>query len=128
MMKLIISILVANGVFASSLPKDQKRRLGYNYGSSSSYGSNSGYRSSSSYNASDVYGKNFFVESQNTYYDGYQQAWRYLGHLVKCGYPTSRYYEESSHSGSQDNDDGRYRGNNYCQRYLLWAAVSSICC
>ncbi len=44
----------------------------------------------------------FFVDSTNTYYDGYQQAWRYLGFYVDC------YTKE---------------GTKVCQRYLLWAAV-----
>lgn len=44
----------------------------------------------------------FFVDSRNTYYDGYQQAWRYLGFYVDC------YTKE---------------GQKVCQRYLLWAAV-----
>ena len=68
---------------------------------------------------------NFFADTQSSYYDGYQQAWRYLGHLVKCGYPSDRYDEEDSHSQHSSDGDGRYSGNNYCQRYLLWAAVSS---
>jgi hypothetical protein len=46
----------------------------------------------------------FFVDSRNTYYDGYQQAWRYLGFYVDC------YTKE---------------GTKVCQRYLLWAAVRS---
>lgn len=79
----------------------------------------------SSYNSdSDVYGVNFFAESDSTYYDGYQQAWRYLGWYVACGSPSDRYYDNGS--GSHDsNDNQRYQGNMYCQRYLMWAAVSS---
>jgi hypothetical protein len=67
-----------------------------------------------------AYGTNFFVDSQNTYYDAYQTSWRYLGHMIKCGYPSDRY--ENGGSGSQDNQN--YAGNNYCQRYIMWAAVS----
>jgi len=94
-------------------------------GGSSSGSSNGGSSSStSSYKSSSsgAYGVNFFVDSQDTYYNGYQQAWRYLGHLVKCGYPSDRYNQQNSHS--QDEND-EWEGNNYCQRYLVWAAVSS---
>jgi len=103
----------------------KKRMLeddGSSYASSSSSSSNNGGSSSSSSSSSSrAYGTNFFAESENTYYDGYQQAWRYLGHLVKCGYPSDRYWKHShSHSNDQGND---YNGNNYCQRYLVWAAV-----
>jgi hypothetical protein len=70
-------------------------------------------------------GTNFFANTNNVYYDGYQQAWRYLGHLVKCGYPSSRYNQQDSHSHSGDNGN-KWSGNNYCQRYLVWAAVSCI--
>lgn len=79
--------------------------------------------------SSAVYGTNFFAESQSTYYDGYAQAWRYLGWYVQCGSPSDRYEGSgdgeggSQHSGS--GDDQRYYGNNYCQRFLIWAAVRS---
>jgi hypothetical protein len=66
-----------------------------------------------------AYGTNFFVDSENTEYDAYQTSWRYLGHIVKCGYPSDR-YDGGSGSGSGDSD----QGNHYCQRYLMWAAVS----
>lgn len=79
--------------------------------------------SSSTSSQSGAYGVNFFAESANSYYDGYQQAWRYLGWYVACGSPSSRYYKEESHS--HDSDDGRYQGNMWCQRYLMWAAVST---
>jgi hypothetical protein len=78
-----------------------------------------------SWTHSGAYGMNFFADSQDTYYDGYQQAWRYLGHLVKCGYPSDRYDEQEEHH-SHDEDDGRLSGNNYCQRFLVWAAVSTL--
>jgi hypothetical protein len=70
---------------------------------------------------STVYGTNYYADTQQTYYDGYAQAWRYLGWYVDCNGGSSRYYEKSHHSGSGDS----YKvGNNYCQRYLMWAAVS----
>lgn len=70
------------------------------------------------------YGTNFFAESQNTEYGGYQQAWRYLGWYVKCGYPSDRYNGGGSHEGSHDKQG--LSGNNWCQRYLVWASVSSL--
>jgi len=88
----------------------------------------------SSYSSSSAYGSNFFVDSSATYYDGYQQAWRYLGWYVKCGYPSDRYEESGDEHDSGEHDEGggrklsgddnRWQGNNYCQRYLMWAAVS----
>lgn len=91
--------------------------------------------------SANAYGSNFFVDSANTYYDGYQQAWRYLGWYVKCGYPSDRYDEEESgdheeNHESEDHDDrgrklnsgdnNRWQGSNYCQRYLIWAAVRQL--
>ena len=77
------------------------------------------------YSSANAYGYNWYADTLNTTYDGYQQAWRYLRHMIKCGYPTARYYEQDSHSHSGDNN--QYRGNNWCQRYLIWAAVSVFC-
>ena len=71
----------------------------------------------------EAYGTNFFADSQNTYYDPYQMSWRFLGHFVKCGYPSDRYDKQSQHS--HDNNNQEEFGNNYCQRYLMWAAVSA---
>ena len=95
----------------------------------SSYSSTTSSSSSSYTYNGDAYGTNFFADSDISYYDGYQQAWRYLGWYVKCGAPSSRYDEqEHSHSGSQDNNNNqRYSGNNWCQRYLIWAAVRLNC-
>ena len=80
---------------------------------------------SNSYSSANAYGKNWYVDSINATYDGYQQAWRYLGHMIKCGYPTARYYEQS-HSHDSGDGENKYRGNNWCQRYLMWAAVSKV--
>jgi hypothetical protein len=71
---------------------------------------------------SSVYGRNYYADTQQTYYDGYAQAWRYLGWYVDCNGGSNRYYGQSQHSHSGDNYN---IGNNYCQRYLMWAAVSS---
>jgi hypothetical protein len=92
-----------------------------NYDSSySSDGSGSSWSGSSSSSSSDAYGVNFFAESTNTQYDGYQQAWRYLGWYVDCGNPSGRYNERGSHAS---HDNQKTYGNMYCQRYLMWAAV-----
>jgi hypothetical protein len=83
-------------------------------------------RSSSTSRYGNAYGTNFFVDTYNNYYDGYQQAWRYLGWYVKCGSPSDRYDEDEERShDSKDDNEQRWQGNNYCQRYLIWAAVSS---
>jgi hypothetical protein len=82
-------------------------------------GSSSSYANYGSY--SSVYGSNYYADTAQTYYDGYAQAWRYLGWYVDCNGGSSRYYQRSQHSGSGDSSN---IGNNYCQRYLMWAAVS----
>jgi hypothetical protein len=96
------------------------------YGGYSSYSSSSSSSSSASYTYNgDAYGNNFFADTDVSYYDGYQQSWRYLGWYVKCGSPSGRYDEEDSHENSHDSgdDNTRYSGNNWCQRYLIWASV-----
>lgn len=82
--------------------------------------------SSSSYSSSSgkALGSNLFVDSESTYYDGYQQAWRYLGWYVKCGSPSDRYSNQQHHSHSGDSSSEEDI-NHYCQRFLIWAAVSS---
>jgi hypothetical protein len=80
--------------------------------------------SSSSSSYSDAYGYNFFTDTYEAEYDGYQQAWRYLGWYVACGTPSDRY---NDNSGSHDsNDGGGWEGSNYCQRYLMWAGVRTV--
>jgi hypothetical protein len=60
-----------------------------------------------------------FVEGESEY-DEYQQAWRYLGFMIDCN---------DGWVAGQD-DDGSYDGGTGegCQRYLLWAAVSTTTC
>lgn len=106
---LLLTLAGVHNVIASSYSNN------YN-----NYDNSGGYSTYSSY--SDAYGVNFFAESTNTQYDGYQQAWRYLGWYVACGHPSNRYYQKGSHSHSHDNNNNRYQGNMYCQRYLMWAA------
>ena len=69
--------------------------------------------------AGSAYGSNYYVDSQNTAYDGYAQAWRYLGWYVECGNPSDRYSQQSHHS----DDYQYYYANNWCQRFLMWAMV-----
>ena len=83
-------------------------------------GANYGYSSS-------IYGGNAYADSSSTYYNGYAQAWRYLGWYVDCNGGSSRYYSQSGGGGgSHSGDQSSSFGNNYCQRYLMWAAVSSV--
>jgi hypothetical protein len=76
--------------------------------------------------SSNVYGKNAFADTSTTYYDGYQQAWRYLGWYVDCNGGSSRYYDRSGGGSQSGSGDEAVYGNNYCQRYLMWAAVSIL--
>jgi hypothetical protein len=96
-----------------------------NGGYSGGYGgSSANYGQSSS-----VYGRNAYADTSQTYYDGYAQSWRYLGWYVDCNGGSNRYYQRSGGgggSGSGSNDQSSKVGNNYCQRYLMWAAVSFI--
>lgn len=89
-----------------------------------SYGGSSSSSSSSSSYYSSLYGANYYADTTNTYYDGYQQAWRYLGWYVDCNGGSSRYYQRSGHGGGKSGDNYMI-GNNFCQRYLMWAAVRS---
>mmetsp|Transcript_10870 Transcript_10870/g.18015 ORF Transcript_10870/g.18015 Transcript_10870/m.18015 type:complete len:449 (-) Transcript_10870:54-1400(-) len=56
-----------------------------------------------------------FVDSQETYYDGYQQAWRMLGFVVDC--EKSADNRRSLNEGDEDVA---------CTRYLLWAAYVDL--
>lgn len=53
----------------------------------------------------------YFVDTRDTNYDEYAQAWRALGFYIDCD------------ANQQQQDDG---GGSSCQRYMLWAAVSSL--
>jgi hypothetical protein len=56
-----------------------------------------------------------FLDSTETYYDGYSQAWRYVGFYTDC-------------SPDQEQRDRRLAEQEVtpCARYLLWAAVSTL--
>lgn len=58
--------------------------------------------------------RQMFADGAETYYDEYAQAWRALGFYTDCDYV-------------MDNNQGGNVGG--CQRFLLWAAVStrSVC-
>lgn len=61
-----------------------------------------------------------FVEGVSDY-DEYQQAWRLLGFMIDCD------------DGSTDDDGGSGSEDDYdtglgCARYVVWAAVSVLCC
>ena len=56
-----------------------------------------------------------FVDSQETYYDGYAQAWRYVGFYTDC------HAAQDDHRRKLNEDEVEP-----CQRYLLWAAVSIL--
>lgn len=59
-----------------------------------------------------------FLDGTETFYDDYSQAWRLLGFYIDCnadGDGVDNYRRLSE----EDEDDDRY-----CQRFLLWAAVS----
>jgi hypothetical protein len=67
-----------------------------------------------------------YVDSAETYYDGYAQAWRYIGFYTDCS---------PNQSSNYDYDDRRRKARDLnsaddqetpCYRYLLWAAVSKI--
>ena len=102
-------------------------------GNNGAYGGGYGGSTSANYGqSSSVYGQNAYADTSQTYYDGYAQSWRYLGWYVDCNGGSNRYYDRSgggggSCSGSNDQDSSKV-GNNYCQRYLMWAAVSLFIC
>jgi len=62
-----------------------------------------------------------FIDGSETYYNDYAQAWRLLGFYTDCNAPRNNFNEcdDEDGGGSGDNDEVA------CQRYLLWAAVST---
>lgn len=54
-----------------------------------------------------------YVDSQETYYDAYAQAWRYVGFYTDC----------NPAQGDRRLQEGE---ENACARYLIWAAVSTV--
>jgi hypothetical protein len=58
-----------------------------------------------------------YVDSQETYYEAYAQAWRYLGFYTDCNPNQNR-----DRRGRKLNE-GEESG---CSRFLLWAAVSLL--
>lgn len=79
---------------------------------------------SSSYQQNNV----MYVDSTETYYDGYAQAWRYIGFYTDCD-PNQYYYDSDRRRRRNRHDRDLNSGDgdeNPCVRYLLWAAVSIV--
>jgi hypothetical protein len=58
-----------------------------------------------------------FADGTETYYDEYAQAWRLLGFYIDCNH--------CDEDGSNEASCVQKGEEPVCQRYLLWAAVSS---
>jgi hypothetical protein len=57
-------------------------------------------------------------------YDEYQQAWRMLGFMIDCDvHDGDEWREGAQQSHSRDDNDGTTSDG--CERFILWAAVSS---
>ena len=63
-----------------------------------------------------------FVDGSETYYNDYAQAWRLLGFYIDCNAPHNNFNECGGEDDGQDSQDDSQPA---CQRYLLWAAVST---
>ena len=66
-----------------------------------------------------------FVDGTETHYDEYAQAWRALGFYIDCD---SCVYGNNNQDHNNDNHVACVGDKNYeagCQRFLLWAAVST---
>jgi hypothetical protein len=61
-----------------------------------------------------------FVDGTETYYDDYAQAWRLIGFYIDCN--AEEYEQEADDRRKLEDEDGEGEA---CERYLLWAAVSS---
>ena len=72
---------------------------------------------STSKDASYSYGSSYFLDGAETYYDEYAQAWRVLGFYIDCN---------ADGDGNEYEDRNLEDDNAGCQRFLLWAAVSTI--
>jgi hypothetical protein len=65
-----------------------------------------------------------FVDSQYKEYDGYQQAWRYMGFYIDCSTANNQNDNKDDHHRHLPGEDDRNGGGSMgCTRYLLWAAV-----
>ena len=63
-----------------------------------------------------------FIDGSETYYNDYAQAWRLLGFYIDCNAPHNNFNECGGEDDGQDSQDDSQPA---CQRYLLWAAVST---
>ena len=77
-----------------------------------------------------------FVDGTETHYDEYAQAWRALGFYIDCDAQNYDYYyydnrdkykedNENGNNGNNNNNGNDPENNIGCQRFMLWAAVSS---
>ena len=62
-----------------------------------------------------------YVDSKETYYDAYAQAWRYVGFYTDCG-PIQDDHRRKKRRNRNLNEDEEEP----CAKYLLWAAVRDI--
>jgi hypothetical protein len=58
-----------------------------------------------------------FLDGSETYYDAYAQAWRLLGFYIDCN---------QCGNGNSETECIQAGEQTYCQRFLLWAAVSDV--
>jgi len=82
--------------------------------------------SSSTSSASSLSYENQFIYAGETYYNDYAQAWRLLGFYVDCNAPYNNNNECDWGNDDNDNADENGEQQQPCQRFLLWAAVSSV--
>jgi hypothetical protein len=64
-----------------------------------------------------------FVDSAETTYDGYSQAWRLLGVYIDCSATAVARRNLQGDDGQADDIAGGQNQQATCARYLLWAAV-----
>ncbi len=67
-----------------------------------------------------------FVDSQYREYNGYQQAWRYMGFYIDCSTANQAEHKDDHHRHLPGEDDHGGGGSMGCTRYLLWAAVRAF--
>ena len=82
-----------------------------------------------------------YVDSTETYYDGWAQAWRYVGFYTDCNPAQEerrrrrRRLEEAEEAddaqeaeeAEEEEEEEEEDEQSACTRYLLWAAVSDLC-
>lgn len=104
------------------MPKDEERDLNSQDGGGSQDRQQFNYVAPDDDEYQNIYRVQPFAEGISEY-DEYQQAWRFLGFMVDCNASTDDDNNHEGGGGSGSWDGGTGEG---CQRYLLWAAVSTI--